>query len=53
MGQGEVLTVSKDNADGTTSSAMSNNQRPSRALIWGKSQGTAENTWEICCKKPL
>jgi hypothetical protein len=53
QGQGEVLTISKDNPDGTTISAMSNSQSPSGALIWGRSQGSAKNTWEIYCKKAL
>jgi hypothetical protein len=53
VGQGEALTISKDNPDGTTISAMSNGQSPNGALISGKSQGAAENTWEVCCKKRL
>ena len=51
QGQGEVLTVSKDSLEGGAISAMSSGQNPSRALIWGASQGTDKSTWEIYCKR--
>jgi hypothetical protein len=46
-GQGEVLTISKRQPGVTKISPMSNNQRPSGAPIWGKSQGSGKRpaTW--------